>query len=1353
MPVTVAFESAYRKLNPTQKKAVDSIEGPVLVLAGPGTGKTQVLTVRIANILKETDTEPSSILALTYTDAAAREMKERLISLIGQDGYYVKIGTFHALCNEIIADNPDRFARPAGMQNVTELERVNLISEVLEKNSFKLLKPVNAPLMYVKDIIGSISILKREGITLKKFSELVSILKDEFEIEKGGMSKTARTERETLVNKNIDLLFIYEKYQEKLKALGRLDFEDMINWVVEAFENDADFLQQYEENFQYILVDEYQDTNSAQNRLVFALSSFWGERSNIFCVGDNNQCLPGDTKINTAGGEKNIKDIQIGESVLSAVGKGYTSYIKVTNVFSQTKKVRLITLTTESGKTVTATDNHKMFCYIPPREETSYWYNYLMFKEGVGWRLGITRGLSIRLKTESGADKIVGIASHNTEWEARCAETIYSLKYQIPTIVFQPRGGKVSQEYIKVIFAEFDTLSNAKRLADDLGINLMEPHYSREATTLGKGRVKINFMMCSRSYRTKYAKVGLLEHPEVLHEINIQTSNKKVLDKLSKLGFKLKNKNIGKGFRITSTDIKQLFSIAENLERELPGFIDIKSSIGTNSIQHRSARVMQMGNLLIGNYLPVLNGFEIKYEKIISRTEEIKVKTVFDLEVTPSHNFIANGIVVHNSIFRFQGASKENLLAFEKRFPGHTSVKLVDNYRSTPSLLQSSAALMGETPLNPKVKYRDVLVKTAKFSSSVLEDEFVCRSIKKKKKKGIPPEEMAVIVKENRDIDNLINIFKQKNIPYRLEGGTDVLRTPLVGQFLKILKVVTGLQGPVDDIDLFTILNYPYLGLKPLPILRAARYAHENRKTLVDSLQDAHPEIDRELIEKFNLLVSWNSRSASHTLPEMFQIIFQESGLLDYVLALPQPIIELNRFGTLYEDVKAQAAATSGLDIFGYVFNLGIMEENGLKLPEQTLVSDTKAVTLTTAHKAKGLEWKLVYIYRFADTHWGNTSRRQMIKLPPGIINEQDVSKEDKNAEERRLFYVAMTRAKQELYIVGSTKYSSSVKMVYPSLFLSDLPKETIKKIKTLGLEKKAAKILASLMQVPIAPTIHEGEKEYLLQIIKDFKLSPTALNTFLKCPYKFKLDNLYKIPRAKAPPMCFGTAVHFALERLYLGLNNGEKLESKKDFLRDFEVALAREVLTEAEYKTRLEHGREILSAYYDRYEKEFEPSLFTEKKFGDSLSSSVMLGDIPLSGKADRIDLTSKEDKHVRFTDYKTGAPKSRNEIEGNTKNSDGDYKRQLVFYTILADLDKSFKYKVVQSVIDFIEPDKGGVFKREHFNITEEEVGELKEVIKASVADIRKLKFDRTTVYTTCATCEFKNHCWPNGVPLDT
>jgi len=113
MPKTTPeFDLAYKKLNDAQRQAVNTIEGPVLVLAGPGTGKTQVLTTRIANILKVTDTAPESILALTYTDAATREMKDRLIGLIGKDGYYVKVATYHAFCTDIIAENPERFSKP-----------------------------------------------------------------------------------------------------------------------------------------------------------------------------------------------------------------------------------------------------------------------------------------------------------------------------------------------------------------------------------------------------------------------------------------------------------------------------------------------------------------------------------------------------------------------------------------------------------------------------------------------------------------------------------------------------------------------------------------------------------------------------------------------------------------------------------------------------------------------------------------------------------------------------------------------------------------------------------------------------------------------------------------------------------------------------------------------------------------------------------------------------------------------------------------------------------------------------------------------------------------------------------------
>jgi len=985
---TAQYESALAKLNKNQKHAVDSIEGPVLVVAGPGTGKTQVLTLRIANILKETDAEPSSILALTFTDAATREMRQRLVNLIGQDGYHVQIATFHSFCSDVIAQNPERFSRPAGMQNVSELEKIQIVQEILESGDFAILKPVGDPLFYLSHVLSSIGNLKREGYSVKKYSQLISVLKDEFEIEKDGLSKTSFLEKQKLVLKNLDLLDIYEKYQKKLTELGRYDFDDMINWVVESFESDSDFLLGYQEKFQYILVDEYQDTNSSQNRLVFSLSSFWGDQSNIFVVGDPNQ-----------------------------------------------------------------------------------------------------------------------------------------------------------------------------------------------------------------------------------------------------------------------------------------------------------------------------------------------------------------------SIYRFQGASRENIEMFKKTFPNHIKIILDQNYRSTPTVLKASSILLGETSLHSNVDFPDIPIKFAKFTSSSLENEFLEVSIEEKIKSGTAPKDIAVIAKENKDIDILVNVFKQKNIPYRLESGTNILTTPLINQFLKILKVTTTIQNSVDDLDLFTVLNFPYFKLNPLSILKISRKSYLDKKSLVNTLISDNPEVDDNVLDVFNRFVSWNSRIATNTLPEMFQTILQESGLLDFILALPQPIIELNRFGTLFEDAKNESVSFPDLDLFGYVTNLHTMEENNLKLNEQQLAGNFDAVTLTTAHKSKGLEWPVVYIYRFADTHWGNKTRREMIKLAPGIIVYEDIEKEDKNDEERRLFYVALTRAKREVILTGSVQYENSSKMIFPSMFLDDLPKECLEEINTNDFERDSLNILASNMSLPQANTLLKDERVYLAEILKTFKLSPTALNTYLGCHYKFKLDNLYRIPRSKAPAMCFGTAVHYALEQLYLELNNGN-LEDKETFISDFINALQRETMSSVDFKGRITHGKKILNQYYDHNQQDFVTSLFTEKSFGTSLTSQVFLDDIPLTGKVDRVDLVNVTEKHVRFVDYKTGKPKTRNEIEGNTKNSNGDYKRQLTFYHLLAELDKSFPYKVVQTELDFIEPDAKGDFHIERFNISEQEVSDLKLLIKNTVKDIRDLKFDRTEDFPKCSSCPFLTHCWPNS-----
>ncbi len=158
------FSKYYNALNPEQKRAVDTIEGPVMVIAGPGTGKTQILGARIGKILLETDTDPQNILCLTYTDAGAIAMRRRLISFIGPDAYKVNIYTFHAFCNDIIQDNLSLFEKNS-LDPISELEQIQLLRELVD--GF----PQNHPLkryrgdayFEVKNLRSLFSTMKREG--------------------------------------------------------------------------------------------------------------------------------------------------------------------------------------------------------------------------------------------------------------------------------------------------------------------------------------------------------------------------------------------------------------------------------------------------------------------------------------------------------------------------------------------------------------------------------------------------------------------------------------------------------------------------------------------------------------------------------------------------------------------------------------------------------------------------------------------------------------------------------------------------------------------------------------------------------------------------------------------------------------------------------------------------------------------------------------------------------------------------------------------------------------------------------------------------------------------------------------
>src|SRR3990170_7561240 len=274
------FNEQYQLLNPEQRQAVDLIDGQVMVLAGPGTGKTQLLSVRTANILEKTDLFPSNILILTYTNAGVRAMRERLAKIIGPNGYDVVVETFHGFANNLINDSEEAASVKGDRIELTELERISLLEHLLNSlEGIRQIRNPHAPYLFRGDIEYNISSLKRDGVSPEDLSTF-------------------------LKNYEADGVIIEDKHLQRLKAFakvyaayedaklpenkygifdkrGRYDFDDMILLATEALKNEPDLLAKYQEQFQYVMVDEFQDTNGAQLKL---LKSIFPDQESNVCV-------------------------------------------------------------------------------------------------------------------------------------------------------------------------------------------------------------------------------------------------------------------------------------------------------------------------------------------------------------------------------------------------------------------------------------------------------------------------------------------------------------------------------------------------------------------------------------------------------------------------------------------------------------------------------------------------------------------------------------------------------------------------------------------------------------------------------------------------------------------------------------------------------------------------------------------------------------------------------------------------------------------------------------------------------------------------------------------------------------
>lgn len=293
--------------NELQQKCIDSIEGKYLVLAGPGTGKTFTIINRIKNMIKNKNVNAEEILCLTFTDAAANEMRSRLNAELEEVSSGVNIYTYHGFCCEVIEEFRDEFELPSNFRIVTDSISRTFIKECIDEINPKAFRTEkNDPYFFIDAIKNSINEIKKYRLTKKSYFYNIEHNRDwtpELENKKAelaekikqGKTRTATLEGEIVslekkIEKVKELWQFYEKYQEKMIQNHYLDFNDMISFVLDKFENDPLFLSTISNKYKYILVDEYQDTNMSQNSIVFHLSKTL-ETQNIFVVGDDDQII------------------------------------------------------------------------------------------------------------------------------------------------------------------------------------------------------------------------------------------------------------------------------------------------------------------------------------------------------------------------------------------------------------------------------------------------------------------------------------------------------------------------------------------------------------------------------------------------------------------------------------------------------------------------------------------------------------------------------------------------------------------------------------------------------------------------------------------------------------------------------------------------------------------------------------------------------------------------------------------------------------------------------------------------------------------------------------------------------
>ncbi|RYZ22431.1 MAG: ATP-dependent helicase [Chitinophagaceae bacterium] len=723
------------------------------------------------------------------------------------------------------------------------------------------------------------------------------------------------------------------------------------------------------------------------------------------------------------------------------------------------------------------------------------------------------------------------------------------------------------------------------------------------------------------------------------------------------------------------------------------------------------------------------------------------------------------------SIYRFQGANVENMMAFGSSFGQDLmTVVLTNNYRSTQPILDISKTLIDRNK-ERLVKQLEGLSKNLVASNEALaalehgpevhayrtqgqELIGITTRIEKLIAEGVAPNEIGVIYRENKYGEELAQYLRLKGIPFYTRRNLNILEQPLIQQLLRVLDYLCAEHDTPYGGDglLFEILHFEWFGIPPLAVAKAAievsdynynargkdktslrRYVCEQQapKDLFDT--GLHPR----LCETVQILERLIGAVKNETLQNLLERVLREAGFLGHIMDSPERAWLLQLVTGFYNHLRDETRRHPYATLDDFMGRIELMRKEGLVLPLVQVAGHEKGVNLLTAHGSKGLEFDHVFLAGATASSWEKKRKPFSGFAFPDTLFATSAKGNDLE-ELRRLFYVALTRAKQHLYISFSNSTDEG-KLLEPSMFIAEIFEEHKLPVQVQELQEETIGEFQVLQLTGVfAPEVAPLEEELLNRVLGNFQMNVSALNNYLRCPLEFYFKNVVRIPSPRNEAAEFGSAVHHALEQLFVKMKKDEhqNFPLPDDFLNDFTWYMNRnrECFTREQFARRMEYGLEILKQYYNRHVAHLNKFVLIEHNV-----KSVNVDGLLLKGKLDKLEFSGN---NVTIVDYKTGDPEKNNEkfARPNPKiPAGGDYWRQAVFYKIMIGNYKP-EWNVERVVFDFVEPNKKKEYVREEVLINEMDLQDVKQQIRDTYAAIQEKKFYTGCGSEDCHWCRF-------------